>query len=258
MRRLICSLALVRACCWAWDTPPHQQITKAALNTLPKQFLSRLGAEVKPLIEIYCIYPDRYEEMEHFGFVRKSPGPRTASEIRLYCVRPDGKGIHSATGDRETDTGSLVYLIERILTNLSGNRSGEAARYAGVLSHFIADSFSPPHAVAAEELLDMVPRSARAAKIDIHQAIERSLPEFVLGNRRPRTGANLLATMNAVLDQCYSGARQNQKDLPSMVKAACARDEQTLDSFRLRAGIQAAETLADALYALLSVGAAAR
>ena len=90
MRLIVWLLLLVRLPCRAWYTPPHQRITKAALDALPKTYVSRLGSEVKPLIEIYCIFPDRYEEMERFGFVRNSPGPQAKSEIRRYCVRPTG------------------------------------------------------------------------------------------------------------------------------------------------------------------------
>ena len=241
--------------CRAWDTLPHQRITKAALDALPKQLRNRLGPQVKPLIEIYCIYPDRFQEMEQFGFSRNSPGPRAASEIRPYCVRPDGQPIHGATGDREMDTGSLVYLFERILTNLSENHPDEAARYAGVLSHFIADSLSPPHSAGADELLAMAPPSAQTARINLHSAIERSLPEFALSDRVPRSvGGHLPQAAEAILDRCYSGAERNRKDLPSMVKAVTAHDEQALDEYRLRAGTKAAEILADALYTLLKMG----
>ena len=241
-------LLLVAGPCGAWDTPSHQRITKAALDTLPERYLSRFGAEAGPLVEIYCMLPDRYLEMEQYGFVRKSPGPRSAAEIRVYCVRPDGLVMHGVTGGRDADTGSLVYLLERIVTNLSGDRPGEAARYAGVLAHFIEDSLSPPHAVAAEELAGMIPRSAQAGSMDIHAAIERAMPGFTLGDRTQRTlGAHLTAAAEAILDQCLSGAGQNRRDLPSMVIAACARDEQALNSYRLRAGVNAAEILADAL-----------
>ena len=248
-------LFLVAIPCRAWDTLPHQRITKAALDILPKQLLNRLGSEVKPLIEIYCIFPDRYEEMERFGFVRNSPGPRAASEIKPYCVRPDGQAIHGASGDREMDTGSLVFLFERILTNLSDDRPGEAARYAGVLSHFIADSLSPPHSAGADELLAMTPRSAQTERINVHSAIERSLPEFTLSDRVPRmAGGHLVQAAEAILDQCYSGAERNRRDLPSMVKAASAHDEPALNEYRLRAGTKAAEILADALYTLFRIG----
>jgi hypothetical protein len=255
MRLLICLLFLAGVPGGAWDTPPHQRITKAALDTLPKRLLSRLAAEAAPLTEIYCIYPDRYEEMEHFGFVRNSPGPRNVAEIRVYCVRSDGQTIHGATGDRERDTYSLVYLLERMLTNLSRNRTGEVARFGGVLSHFIADSLSPPHAVSAGQLRDMTPGPALRERMNVHSAIERSLPEFRLGDRLPVSlGGHLVPAAEAIIDQCYAGAERNRGDLASMVKAAGEHDERTLDEYRLRAGTRAAEILADALYTVLSMG----
>src|SRR3954451_19215659 len=82
--RLACWLALllVPGSSNAWDTGPHRRITKAALDAMPKSFVDRLGADATALFEIYCMYPDRYLEMEQFGFVRKSPGPHSADEIR--------------------------------------------------------------------------------------------------------------------------------------------------------------------------------
>ena len=225
----------------AWDTVPHQKITRAALETLPKSILNPLGAEALPLVEIYCLYPDRFLEMTEFGFVRNSPGPRTAAEIRPYCVRPDGQPVHGATGDRDQDTASLLFLFERIASNFARNRPAEAAKYAGVLSHFIADSLSPPHAVAPEELLELAGGSS------VHSALERSLPEFSLHGRAPlRADAHLRPAAAAVLDRCYTGAGRNRKDLPSMITALRQQDEPALDAFRLRAGTLAAEILADA------------
>jgi len=226
----------------AWDTGPHQRITKAALDALPKAFAARLGAESAALVEIYCMYPDRYLEMEQFGFVRKSPGPRSAAEIRQYCVRGDGQAIHGATGDRDRDMASLIFLFERMVTRLSEDRPEEAAKYAGVLSHFIADSLSPAHAVGPEELLEM------AGGTNVHSVIERRIPELSLGSRAARlTGANTLEALTSVLRQVYEAREQNRRDLPVIVKAACAGDESALDRYRLRAGTRAAEILADAL-----------
>jgi hypothetical protein len=255
MRLIVWLLLLAGWPCRAWDTPPHQRITKAALDSLPKEYLSRLGSEAKPLIEIYCIFPDRYEEMERYGFVRNSPGPRNIAEIRPYCVRPDGQHIHGVTGDRETDTGSVVYLFERILTNQAEDRPGEAARFAGVLSHFIADSLSPPHSVSADRLLELTPRPAQAERVNVHSAIERSIPEFTLDGRLPHElGSHLVPAAEAVIALCDAGTAQNRKDLPAIVKAASLRDEQSLNEYRLRAGRKAAEILADALYTVFRIG----
>jgi hypothetical protein len=252
--RLVMSVVLP-AVLWplqAWDTGPHQRITKAALDTLPKRYLSRLGPEIVPLVELYCMYPDRYLEMERFGFVRKSEGPRSASEIRVYCVRPDGQPIHGASGDRESDLGSVIYLFERVMTSLAENRPSAAARYAGVLSHFIADSASPPHSVDAQELNALLP--GPAAGLNLHSAIERSLPELTLGGRLPRPpNPHLLAAGEAIVRECYAVAERNRTDLPEIVRAADARDEAKLNVYRLRAARRAAEIFADALNAVLSM-----
>ena len=232
----------------AWDTAPHQRITRAALDAQPARFLDRLGTEATPLAEIYCIYPDRFEEMERFGFVRKSPGPRTAAEIRKYCARPDGRSVHGATGDQETDTASLVFLLERIATNLAPKQPAEAAKYAGVLSHFIADSLSPPHALPPEELLRL------SDGANVHSILERSLPDFTLAGPVPAAaGAHITAAAASILEECYAGAAQNRKDLPAMIKAALAHDEPALDIYRLRAGKRTAQILADALYMIFEM-----
>jgi hypothetical protein len=233
--RLLIWLALALVPCDAWDTAPHRKITKAALDSLPNLF----GAEAAPLIDLYCIYPDRYVEMEQFGFARKGNGPRGASEIREYCVRPDGQAIHGITGDRESDLKSLVYLFQQI----SSQRAGEAAKFAGVLSHFVADSLSPPHSVDAGRLLELAERYDGAG-VNIHGWIERSVPEIVVDARR------LPSSPRLVLDACYQGAAQNRNDLPDIVRAACMRDETTLNRYRLRAGTRAAVILADAIASL--------
>jgi hypothetical protein len=204
---------------------------------------------VKPLVDLYCILPDRYEEMDQYGFIRNSPGPRSASEIRIYCVRPDGQPIHALTGDSDQDTASLVYLLERIMTNLSEQRPAEAARYTGVLAHFIEDSLSPPHAVSPDELLRLAP----AAHTNFHSTIERSLPEFDLQPWTPRPiGNSVLAIATAIRDRCDAGAAMNRTNLSAIVKAAIAHDERVLNDYRAAAGTRAAQVLADVLYTLFA------
>jgi hypothetical protein len=169
-------------------------------------------------------------------------------------MRPNGELVHGATGDREADLASLMFLFERIEASLSAGQAGEAAKYAGVLSHFIADSLSPPHAVSPEDLRALVPWFSACGRVELHSAIERSLPTFHLGDRSPRVlGASVRVAAESILARCYSGAGTNRGDLPAMVKAACAGDQGKLDMFRLRAGSNAAGILADALYTAVSL-----
>jgi len=241
----------------AWDTAPHQAITRAALDSLGRAERARFGSESESLVSIYCMYPDLYLEMSRFKFVRRGAGPRTAAEIRAYCVRPDGVEVHGVSGDRQSDLASLVFLFERILSNFSAGRPAEAARYAGVLSHFVADSLSPPHAVSADELRAMAPDDAPA--MNLHGAIERQIPGFEIASHKPRALAgHLVPAAAAVLDGCYSGAAENARGLPAMVEAALARDDVALAPYRLRAGVRAAEILSDALHTLIVLAEPAR
>jgi hypothetical protein len=183
--------------------------------------------------------PDRYLEMQNYGFVRNSRGPRNASEIRILCVRPDGIAIHGASFNRETDTTSVVFLFERILTSFSQHDDARAAKHAGVLSHFIGDTLSPPHA------------DADTCEPRIHAIIERSLASFKLEPRPPHaTGERLITAITAVIDRCYEGAARNRRELAAMIEAARAGDDRALDPNRLRAGKEAAGILADALQSL--------
>jgi hypothetical protein len=240
---LLIWLALALVPCEAWDTSPHRKITKAALESLGERMACRFETHWAPLIEIYSIYPDRYLEMEQFGFARKDSGPRNASEIRIYCVRPDGQPIHGISGNRESDLRSLVYLCERIEASFRSHRPGEAAQYAGVLSHFVADSLSPPHAVDAARLLQLAERED-AAEVNLHGLIERSVPDFALAGRP------LPSSPRQVLDACYAGAARNRSDLPAIVRAACIGDDAALNRYRLQAARTAAEILAGALASL--------
>jgi hypothetical protein len=242
VRLLLCSALLSAATCSAWDTIPHQQITRAALDALPKHLSGCFGPETEVLARVYCMLPDRYLEMERYGFIRNNPGPRTTGEIRTYCVRPDGVAIHGASFDRESDTASIVYLFERILTTFAADDTPAAAKYAGVLSHFIGDTLSPPHA------------DADACDARVHAVIERSLPSFTLAEpRRRAAGEPLVTAVTAVIERCYAGAAQNRRDLPAMIEIAREPNGRSLDPYRLRSGKEAAAILADALSALCEI-----
>jgi hypothetical protein len=253
--RVIFAAAVLVGTCSGWDTEPHRRISQAALDALPVSVTGRFGAALTPFVQTYCIYPDNYVEMVQYGFKRRG-GPATAEEIKPYCVRPDGTPVHGMTGDRRSDTASLKFLLEGLAGSLRRGQPDEAARFAGVLSHFIADSLSPPHAVSAERLQSIAGRFFEMGNLNVHSAIERSVPHIQI-ERRPAPGAihTISELADAVLRDCSTGAAENRKDLLPMVQAAANRDERTLDIYRLRAGSRAAEILADTLYALTGMAA---
>lgn len=233
-------------CCLGWDFGPHEKITAAALEALPAGLRQQFGPEARLLVEVYCMLPDRYAAAEQYGFIANGPGPRTPEELQVYCVRPDGVPIHGATWNRDEDLPTLVYLLERIGTGLGRRDQVEAARYAGVLSHFIADTLSPPHAVPARRLQSMAPAGCRTD--GLHRALERSMPEIRPPSPvRRLSGDDIVAAAAGLLNRLYVAAARNRRDLPLMVRATCASNESAVDPFRARAGSVAAELLAAAL-----------
>lgn len=239
--------ALAAAAAMAWDTAPHRIITKAALDSLPAAVVARLGAGKDPLIEHYCLLPDRHVEIAQHGFARQGPVPNTADELRPYCVRPDGQAVHSATFDREEDLDSLIFLVERVLTRLNEKQTRDAAMYVGVLAHFIEDSLSPPHSVLAEDLAEMGPGLP-----NLHRALEHSVPEFSIAKRASAArGGTLLDGLNSILDRVYSGAERNRRSLPGLVRAVRENNVAGVEAHRTWAAREAAEILADALLLLL-------
>ena len=189
--------------------------------------------------------------MEIFSFVRKSEGPKTTDEIRRYCFRPDGVELHGLTGDRESDTASLLYLLERVLTMWMEGKPSEAARFAGVLSHHIADSLSPSHAVSAADLRALIPGDDASQAKELHAVLERSIPAIRLKARTPQVQpASFVAVAESLYARCFSAREENKRELSELVAAALKKDEQRLNRTRLRAATEAADILASALEAL--------
>ena len=236
----------------AWNTAQHKAITQAALDSLAAAERTRLGQEAARLVDIYCMYPDRLQELEQFGFARNSPGPRDPAEIRPYSIRPDGEAIHSASWDNDEDLVSLVLLFERIARAVKAGETAEAAQFMGTLSHFFADSLSPPHAISAAELAEL----AGGESLPIHRELERTAPPPELKGRKPqRLGEGLIDSAQAALERLNQAAAENRKALPALLTALKTKDEAALGPVRQRAVTAAAALLADSLHTLFELAA---
>ncbi len=250
VQRVLLSL-LVPASLSGWDTIPHRVITKAALASLPAAARIRLGPHEAMLVEVYCMLPDRYVEMTQLNFVRRGAWPTESSQIEQYCLRPDGEVIHGASGQREDDEASLIYLYERIASSLAEHRDEDAARYIGTLSHFVADSLSPSHALSSEALAE-IERSAGLK--GLHRSLEHSLSPLTAPPQPARPlHPGLIESAEATLDGCYQGMERNRKALPDMVQVVKGGGGRPLDRLLLASGRSAAELLASALHTLFAI-----
>lgn len=257
---------------FAWHTPPHQQITRAALDTLPTPMQEKLGSEKDLIIWVNCMYPDRYRGLAHQGPDEDpNPGPRQRAAMKVYCEMPDGRPIHNVTQKRAEDLASFEYLLNAIIAETRRNDLAAAGRYMGTLAHLIEDSCSPAHAgplpVAVAELRGrqslpnpppwlgrLTEHGSPLSAGNLHAAIELTLVPFNLHGRPPVcAGPNVADAAAELLDRCYAIVEENRRDLVEMVRATYANDSATMDRLRSRAARQAAELLADACFTALTL-----
>jgi hypothetical protein len=261
----------------AWHTPPHQQITRAAVDSLPVAMQEKLGLEKEMLIWVNCMYPDRYRGLAQQGPEKDpNPGPRNRAELKTYCELPDGRAIHNVTQNRQEDLESLEYLLKSVITDVRRDNIVGATRYMGTLAHLIEDSCSPAHAgplpLAVIELRKLQPipnpppwlgrlneHGATLTAGNLHAAMELTTLPFNLDGRSPqRVGKTVPDAASKLLDRCYAIVEENRGSLLEMVRATYANDVPTMDRLRSRAATQAAELLADAYYTALIIAAEER
>lgn len=245
MRQLSRTSLLAIALCGTatpWQGGPHRAMTRAALDSIPAARLAVFGPELANIAQTHCMLPDYYVTMLNYGFRAPSPAPQSLDDILPYCLRPDRETVHSATWDRQEDLASLVFLYERILRSLRDRRPAEAARYAGVLAHFLEDSLSPPHAVGQPP--------------EVHAALERRIPPVSLAGRSPKlAGAGVLPAAEAILDRLYTAAEVNRRNMPELLRAHARQDGAAIAALCLEPARTASGLLADSLFTLLQFAA---
>lgn len=261
----------------AWHTPPHQQISRAAVDSLPAPMQERLGLEKEMLIWVNCMHPDRYRAMVQQGLERDpNPGGRTRAEMKIYCELPDERIIHNVTQNRREDLTSFEYLLQSIITEMRRDNITAAALYMGTLAHLIEDSCSPAHAgklpLVVMELRKQQPIPNPPPWVgrlnehgnpltagNLHAAIELTTLPFNLVGRLPqRAGKTVADAAPKLLDRCYAIVSENRADLLETVRATYADDLPVMERIRSRAARKAAELLADAYYTALSIAAEER
>jgi hypothetical protein len=181
--------------------------------------------------------------------------------MRTFCIKPDGKPIHNIVWEPPDDLRSLRYSLQGIVDAMRAGRLDAAAQHAGVLSHFLADSTCPAHAlIPADSALESLRESLAPpdrADLKLHQAIEQSAPPFDLAGRAPQpAGTSVEQAAEKLLERCYRIVRGNRESLEPLVKALYAGDEATVDRMRLDAAKQGAALLADAYYTAFRLTAA--
>ncbi len=237
----VAGLVLLLAPAGAWHNPVHALITRTALEALPGPMQSVMAPEARTLADWYSLYPDAYYGTE---------GEKRAA-MQPYCETASGLPIHNVTWRMHDDVAALEHAIGGMAEALRSGRIPDAAKHAGVLSHFLADSTCPAHAMVPMDssLTATYPPPAGREPVRLHQIIEVSSPEFTLAGRRPQqAGSTVREAAENLLARCYRTIRENREGLDELVAAAYKGDGPAMDRFRRRSAIAGAELVSDAYY----------
>ena len=228
-------LPLLPAASNAWHHPVHYMITRAAIDSLPAGDRQAFGDEIPRLIERYSVYPDLLAYLKD----------EERDKLRPFCFLPDGRAIHNVNWNQVGDLEILTHLIASIAKMLDVGDVPASAQYAGVLSHFLADSTCPAHAmIPADSSLRLTFRPPPGkSQVELHAVLERSSPAVDISARKPQ-----IASAENLLARCYAAIRRNRETLEEAVRAAYLGDEAGMNPARLRAAEAGAGLIADAFH----------
>ncbi|MDD4871176.1 MAG: hypothetical protein PHR77_11510 [Kiritimatiellae bacterium] len=128
----------------AWDAQPHRFITASAWNVLPEKEQQLLDTDrIKELSQTYSLLPDLWRDC-----------PSKREPWMENCIKsPKGIFIHGgllpllkadkAQGYQETER----WLLEQLINAIRSRNAETIARWAGVITHDIEDTFAVGHAM---------------------------------------------------------------------------------------------------------------
>lgn len=129
----------------------HNQLGAVSFNSLP-QWEQDLWESQRNLIPEYCAMPDDHLVVQN-DFEQEE-------KLSPYCVLPDGKAIpHGPCDDnytlcifsnnhsRRARHEVIHYYLGKVISLMRNQELEEAAKFGGVLAHYLQDGCSPGHVI---------------------------------------------------------------------------------------------------------------
>jgi len=238
------SVALAPSVVCGWGGP-HTVITQAAAAALPEWQKQLLGAELKPLGERYCLIPDTIhtdKENARFATMESYPG---VCYLRI---------LHLPATPAENDD-VLRYYIGKAVAAFAAGQVGEAARYAGTLSHALEDWGCPAHVVPGDNMFTLfkqfLPPPASHQHALLHGPVENGVFELDLGGYRPQLlGTSVDEAAFNLLRRVQGATVHARSQVVPIIQALYAGDTNAVNAAQQVAAGYDAKVVADALYTL--------
>lgn len=243
---LLCCLALDAG---AWGEP-HGAITQAALAALPQSQRAQLGAEAGPLGNRYCVIPDEVfkgPEIAKYAMMDSRPGVTYLVNLHLPSQQPDNYEI-------------LRYFMGKAVRALQAGNVGDAARYAGTLSHALEDWSCPAHVVPGDNMFTLfqqfLPPPETMRHTLLHGPIEKGTLKVNLSGYKPELlGATVDEAAFNLLHRINDATLCARGQTVPIIQALYAGNSNAVAAAQLKAATKGATVVADALHTFLCLSA---
>lgn len=253
MNHLIVLLAAFTAlpgAIFAWSEPPHQAITRAAVDALPEWQQSLLGAELDNLAVRYCMIPDNVftdKENAKYAAMDSKPGEVYLTILHLPTQQPEYLE-------------AMRFFMGKAVTSVREGKMSEAARHMGTICHQLEDYGSPSHTVPGDNqfqlLQQFLPASEAMKDKLLHGPIESGELNVKLTDYKPALlGTSADEAAWRLMHRVHEGIVNARSTTIPIIQALYAEDKDTVNQHQLRAATVDAQVVADMLHTVLCIGA---
>lgn len=234
----------------AWGAGPHTAITQAALGALTDAERAQLGDELGPLGTQHCLIPDRVYEgkgVAKYAMMDSHPGVTYLVNLHLPAQQPENFEI-------------LRYFMGKAVAAFQAGNLGDAARYAGTVSHALEDWSCPAHVVPGDNMFTLFqqflpPPDAMRNKL-MHSPIEGGTFAVNIGDFKPTLlGATVDEAAFNLLQRLNAATILARAQTIPIIQALYAGDSNAVTAAQLKAATKGATVVADALHTILCLGA---
>ena len=232
----------------AWGEP-HTAITEAALAVLPDSQRAQLGAELAPLGSRYCLIPDEVykgRDIARYAMMDSQPGVIYLRNLHLPAHQPENYEI-------------LRYFMDKAVASLESGNLGDAARYAGTLSHALEDWSCPAHVVPGDNMFTLfqqfLPPPPHMRHTLLHSPIEAGKLDVSISGYKPvLLGATVNEAAFNLLQRVNAATINARAQTIPIIQALYAGNSNAVTVAQLKAATMGATVVADAVHTVLSLG----
>lgn len=247
----------------------HNQINRAAYNFLPEWQKVIWKKERDKIFNLYANYPDFFADKGRPEEEKAKIDPNW----KKYLIMPNGESIHGGAEIRKVTKKDLYcymnygglyqcpyfqyrlqHLLKSLLINMKQDKLAEAAKFAGCLSHYIADLAHPVHQLPYALIMRLFPKTEKFKFFHMHTRAESLVADVTLTKYKPRLlGVTLPEIVFRLKNELKGMIIRCYPELPKLMETIYSGRERKEISAVSRTMNETVKVVSDAIYSIFCI-----